>query len=172
MPSVWFLFVCLFVCFRCFVFFLVFFVCLFLVKPWMSLPIHEWVELPQADWQWGSTPNTVFGLLCKWLLHKVNSLQGLEPTNTSLWIFCLWNLLDPFLMLSEAGYCFHFEPSWRVFGAVQCQTLFVINSDYPVWSSQRSTACAPSAGASWVWKGWSCLLLLALGPRAGQARNT
>lgn len=35
---------------------------------------------------------------------KQNSLQSLEPTSTSLWIFCLQNLLDPFLMLSEAGY--------------------------------------------------------------------
>lgn len=103
---------------------------------------------------------------------KWNSLQGLEPTNTSLWVFCLRNLLDPFLMLSEAGYwVFSFWAFLEVFGVVQCQTLFVTDSEYPAaWSSQQFTAYAPSAGAGWVWKGWSCLLLLALGPRAGQAR--
>ena len=71
---------------------------------------------PQAGWLWGPTLTTACELLCRSWPHKVeSSQQGLGPAEMSLWICCLQILLDPVLMLSEAGHwvCWLWA-SWEV----------------------------------------------------------
>lgn len=124
---------------------------LVVIESWMLVTcLYRDMILRLADswaqlWPWFVT----FCVGCDYT--KQNSPQQCSvPTEISLWICCMWSLLDSPLLFS--GYvCIDSELLDKDSGAVHCHTLWVTGPRQPTWSSfDEASSINPSVFVSWL----------------------
>ena len=91
-------------------------------------------------------------------VRVLTTQNGMMPAEISLWMCCLWKLLDPSLMLSET----HHGACW--FLVLLRRTPVEINARYSLWLALSSLLelqsypqlVVASAESGYAWEGLSC----------------